>query len=190
MVDKKTKRSGKRIIIGIVGLSLLVCLGFGIYVMVSLASFGSSFWSQYDDWSPEQEPWVQVLFALPEGPESITFARKNAHPFLAEYYRKLYLHNSEEQPLEVVLPMNSGGNTLINTYFIETTRKDGSPMFILHLLDRHDHYYVDLGKGSLIHPDHTLAFSSEDYIGRLDDRSGSLEFITVQDAPEEPIEML
>lgn len=63
--------------------------------------------------------WKRVSGDLPGGLGKITLIRKGAHPFLAEYDRKIELDLPGMEPQTLSLPMNTGGRTCIQVFLIE-----------------------------------------------------------------------
>ena len=62
-----------------------------------------------EEWDQAQEPWVESAAALPPsvgGP--VVLLRRSAHPYLAEYDRRLRLERPDGSELTVDLPPNPG----------------------------------------------------------------------------------
>jgi len=64
-------------------------------------------------------PWEAASGDLPAEMGKITFFRKSAHPFLAEYYRKIRLHATGIEPRTLRLPFDTGGGANVRLYLID-----------------------------------------------------------------------
>jgi len=146
---------------------------------------GRAVWEGFDQWDPNEQPWVECPVDLPEETGRVVFLRRHAHPFLAEYDRKIR-YEFAGGAVTRDLPMNTGGKTHISVYYYAARDGQGP---LVELRDRHRNYSFDLGNDaneirSIPEP---LAGT---YIGRLDGRKGPLRFVPVEESPEEPIERM
>lgn len=98
---------------------------------------------------------------MPEGYGNLTFLRRHIHPFLAEFSRKVRIDPPDAEPVYCPLPINVGGRTLINLYWIE--EKDGfGPMLLMR--DNWGEYLIDLERKKsfiLIKPEAGRVFAGE-----------------------------
>jgi hypothetical protein len=164
----------------------VVLLGLFFY---ATARVGSAFWQQAEEWDVEQEPWEEASFDLPDGSGRVSLLRQNAHPFLAEYNRRLRFELEGRLPVTLDLPMNVGGRTLINVYlFAFDTSVDGIATSVLHLKDRWGDYVVDLDRLDLV-SGADLQLAECTYLGRFDGRDGTLEFVPATASPEEELKI-
>jgi hypothetical protein len=200
----------------------LLCAGLsglvGSVLMVRRAQARLREWTLPD---PEnfEAPWIEVELPLPQGAEAygrVTFMRRAAHPVLAEYDRKLRVQPPDDPAQEIEMPMNVGGRTLINVYWIEQGI-DGQPtlqfidhwgMVLLNLtepsagvtrLSRIDGAWrlsvPDEHYGSLAASEaETVAFldslGAPSYLGRLDGTDGPLQFVPASVSPEQAIDFV
>lgn len=121
--------------------------------------------------------WSGVSVPVSGDSTSVRFERRSAHPFLAEYDRRLRLANGSI----VDLPMNPGGRTLIHVY---SRRDEHGPA--LHLHDRWGHYVVRLEAMTVEIYDNEqsqVPTSFGEYIGRLDGTTAPLRFVPAQKEP-------
>lgn len=168
---------------GYVSLPLhLVALGLGSLV-------ASEFWGCFDDFDRAQQPWVQCAIELPDGSGQVVFMRRNAHPFLAEYDRRIRLETLSFGNVVRALPMNVGGRTKINVYWYPEYDSNGP---FLSLKDHWGTYYIDLQRAVVMTSrDKKLGdifpTTGGQYLGRLDGTQGPLCFVTENIAPEEQI---
>jgi len=125
-----------------------------------------------DDWDRELEPWQEVPIPLPSGVPTVTFLRRHAHPFLAEYDRKLRIGVEAM----VDLPTNVGGRTLTNIFLIREGDGRGP---ILHLCDHWGHCFVDLVEARTVE---ARADPPGEYVGRLDGSDYPLRFVPASEA--------
>ena len=186
-----------------IGAILFVILSFSLWFYSVFAPIGDTFWEQFDDWSLDQEPWVEVGFDLPNNIGHIVLLRQHAHPFLAEYNRKIRLEMPNQKPVTLELPVNVGGRILIRVYLYTERLADNKEISILRLTDHWGKYYVDLshqilletghkkygfgdvndtGFGEVSHPVYVETVNIHEitqweYLGRFDGQKGPLEFI-------------
>ena len=162
----------------------VLLLGAFCYAM---ARIGSAFWQQAEEWDVEQEPWEEASFDLPDGAGQVSFLRQDAHPFLAEYNRRLRFELEGQAPVTLDLPMNVGGRTLINVHLhANGTTVDGTATSVLRLEDRWGEYVVDLDRLDLV-SGADLHVAEGTYLGRFDDRDGPLAFVPAATSPEEEV---
>jgi len=74
--------------------------------------------SVLDGLSRTPEDWEEARGALPGG-GTLVLMRRNAHPFLAEYDRKIRIELPSCDPEILFLPMNTGGRTNIRVFMVE-----------------------------------------------------------------------
>jgi hypothetical protein len=67
-------------------------------------------------YSRNSEKWTRVSTILPKLEVTATFARKPAHPFLAEYYRKIILRKPGGPEKTFRLKINCGGRTNVRLF--------------------------------------------------------------------------
>ena len=72
---------------------------------------------EFDNWQLEDQPWKNVEIILPSGMGTLIFYRRHAHPFLAEYDRKVTLESADRRSAFDLLP-NCGGQTNVNIYLV------------------------------------------------------------------------
>ena len=159
----------------------ILLLGFLCY---ATARIGSAFWQHADEWDAEQEPWEKASFGLPDGSGQVSLLRRNAHPFLAEYNRRLRFEPEGQAPVTLDLPLNVGGRTLINVY----SHASGTATSVLRLEDRWGEYVVDLDSLDLV-SGADLHLTEVTYLGRFDGRDGPLTFVPATTSPEEDIKI-
>jgi hypothetical protein len=87
-----------------------------------------------------KDTWTECPVTCDWTEGKVVFLRKHIHPIMAEYKRKFRLDIVDQNSVYCPLPVNGGGRTLINVYWIE--EKDGfGPMLLLreymgeHLID-------------------------------------------------------
>ncbi|MCP4229056.1 MAG: hypothetical protein GY771_02775 [bacterium] len=147
-----------------------------------------------DDFDPENEPWVEVDIELPDDAGKAVFMRRNAHPFFAEYNRKIRLELTGHEPVEIELEMNTGGKTLINVYYLPYGLTGVSENALLLLQDYYGDYPVDLAERRLL-PGYwgiweRIEPPDTGYLGRLDGSEYPLKFVTATESPEEELEIM
>lgn len=156
--------------------------------LLFLYAIGNSFWGSFDDWDQSQVPWTEAGFALPDSSGNIVLLRQHAHPFLAEYNRKLRLDMNTQPSATIDLPMNTGGKTLINVY-LDTLKvgwqEERVPMMFLN--DRHGIYGIDMSKQQIINTAGIRSNHLVNYLGRFDSRKGELRYVSADKASEEVI---
>jgi hypothetical protein len=166
--------------------SLLLLLLAGGYLM--LYSIGDAFWGSFEDWDQSQEPWIEVGFELPDSSEKITLLRQHAHPFLAEYDRKVRLEPNNQPMVTIELPMNTGGKTMINVYLDTLEVENGERVPVVQLKDRYGVYVIDLRNQRIVDTTVIGLDDSLKYIGRFDGRTGELRYLSAVEAEQEVIE--
>lgn len=75
--------------------------------------------------SEDRRTWIECAIPLPEGHGPLFFARARAHPFFAEYDRKLRFMSPEGKEAVGWVPPNIGGRTMINLYWYPASEKEG-----------------------------------------------------------------
>lgn len=166
-----------------------------------------------ENWDPASEEWQPLSMSVADN-FKVTFERRRAHPVQAEYGRRVRVSTPGQAATLVELPMNTGGRTHFNCFWIEAER-DAGPW--LRLVDHTGEYLLPLKAPSLerICPEgdglvHVAAdscarsssngivtFAGEAsappkfypgvYLGSIDGRSGPLQFRSANDAPQEEI---
>ncbi len=147
-----------------------------------------------DDFDPELEPWVEVDIELPDGAGKAVFMRRNAHPFFAEYDRKVRLEQTGHEPVEIDLEMNTGGKTLINVYYLPDGLAEVSENPMLLLRDYYGDYPIDL-EGQRLLPGYWGTWERIEppdtgYLGRIDGREHPLKFLSAAENPEEKLDIM
>jgi hypothetical protein len=184
MERKRFKRIIGIIVKVIITIFVLVTVAYmGLAAMVAKSFFGGG------DWSIEQEPWVEVRHSLPNESGEIILLRQNAHPFLAEYFRKIRLEMVGQESVTLSLPMNVGGSTMINVYQYSGTLPDTKTVSFLRLEDHWGKYDIDLINGILLDEDN-INLVDGIYLGRFDGQTGELQFVPASEAPEEAIDKI
>lgn len=89
----------------------------------------------------EEQQWIECTIPLPEEDGTLSFLRRHIHPFMAEYSRKVRIGIPDDKPVCCPLPINVGGRTLINVYWID--EKDSFGPLVL-LRDHWGESLVDL----------------------------------------------
>jgi len=126
-----------------------VCLPLYIFSSVVSYQISAEFWGQFEDFNKNEQPWVECLIRLPDGSGQVVFMRRHAHPFLAEYDRKIRFETDSLKNVVQPLPMNTGGRTRINVYWYPESDSNGA---FIRLRDRYGSYYLDLQRGVVISP--------------------------------------
>ncbi len=103
-----------------------------------------NFLMTFEDWKQEDEPWQKVKIDFPEEGCSLLFLRQHAHPFMAEYDRKVVLQEGDRQSEEFELPPNTGGQTEIDVYTLKTN--NSSEIWLRDLNNADSAYVFDMGK--------------------------------------------
>ena len=94
---------------------VLALLG-GVVFFLILNEIGEEFWTSMDNWKQEDVPWVECpVHEFGDGLK-VAIHFQHAHPFLAEFYRKLVVTKPGGEIVEMELPMNTGGKTNIKVY--------------------------------------------------------------------------
>jgi hypothetical protein len=175
---------GGRIAIGVGAVVLLglgsCCAGLAVLPALGVGLVEDPLFGDTSDFDREAQPWVGVDVPIPEG-GPLRFERRSAHPFLAEYDRRIRLPARDW----VALPMNTGGRTLINVHWHEA--EGGGPW--IELVERYGRRIVDLGDPTRVQLGWTQGPPSGAgrYLGVIDDREGALAFRAADEAPEAPI---
>ena len=92
-----------------------------------------------------KQPWDSCRIPLPEHACRLTFWRRYAHSFLAEYQRSVTVVCPGDEPHLGILPNNPGGRTSIDVYWI--LPEDGNGALVLLRDHLGDEYLVDLCSG-------------------------------------------
>lgn len=165
------------------------------------------------NWDPAAEEWQTLQLPVEDG-FVVEFERRRAHPVQAEYERRVNVVSADGTPTVVGLPMNTGGRTHFNVFWIAAAQDDGP---WLRLLDHTGEYLLPLTQPSLqricregselshVASDNCSRFGSDGkltyageagpppklypgiYLGALDGRTGPLVFNSAKDAPQEDI---
>jgi len=112
-------------------------LGVGGYVAYRLGKAIAL--DTFEGLDPDEYPWEECEVAKLDG-SRVVFLRRPAHPFLAEYFRKIRLERPGQPDETLPLPMNVGGRTKINVYRLPAGEETGH-LFILR--DHWGDYAVD-----------------------------------------------
>ena len=164
-----------------------------------------------------KDTWTECPVTCDWTEGKVVFLRKHIHPIMAEYKRKFRLDIVDQNSVYCPLPINGGGRTLINVYWIE--EKDGfGPMLLLreymgeHLIDfknkktlelikrkpdrifvkaytTESEPYVNVGRKAPTEISHYKVYDRLKYIGRIDGRKPGLYFIPSSESKEETIRM-
>jgi hypothetical protein len=95
---------------------------------------------QLNSCKPE-DTWTECPVTCDWTEGKVVFLRKHIHPIMAEYSRKIRLDIVDQNSVYCPLPINVGGRTFINVYWID--EKDGfGPMLLMR--DRWGEYLIDL----------------------------------------------
>ncbi len=181
----------------------LMILAVALLVGGGLAYFGLQEWAELEEWDPTTAPWEEIAIPLPDEAGQVVFLRQSAHPMLAEYNQQLRLELIAQAPITVAMPMNVGGTTFTNVYWV-AEGVDGHAT--LQLIDHWGMYVVDLesppatalwvtrleGEWRLNGaPEETPALleslADHQYLGCLDGRKWPLRFVPAAEAPETEI---
>ncbi len=200
------KKSVRYLVWGLgLGCGMLACLALVITLII-----GARWWDSLDGgWAlVEDAPWTETVIPLPEACGQLVFLRQSAHPFLAEYNRKLRLEREGTELHIIEMPMNVGGSTFINLYWIAFGPKGHAT---LQLVDHWGMYVMDVEhpgtsvthlfrtqegewriNGGTREETQALLDTLQDpiYMGRLDGSQGPLRFIQRDEAPEVPIDFV
>ncbi|MGC9394095.1 MAG: hypothetical protein ACP5J4_04505 [Anaerolineae bacterium] len=193
-----------------IGCGALACVMLVLLAVLAigggLAYLGLREWAQNQNWEQADETWTEVAIPLPDDGGQVVFLRQSAHPVMAEYNRKLRLELTGQTPQVVEMPMNVGGRTFINVYWV-AEGVDGQAT--LQLIDHWGMYVVDLvappdtalwvtrfdGKwrlnGNAEGTDALLeALTDHEYLGCLDGQEWPLRFVPASEAPESEIDFV
>ena len=178
------KKPGRRWLLwSILGCGGLLFVGALLSVIFVLWA-GISFWRYAENWDKKDEPWVECAFDVPDSAVRVVFLRQHAHPFLAEYDRKIRLESPGKDPVTLDLPPNTGGQTMINVYRHTCLAEDGTELHALRLKGRHVNAIVDLREPRFLKKDMIADLGEGEYLGRFDGRDGPLKFVAADEAPE------
>ena len=113
----------------------------------------------------DQRTWAECGIPVPEGHGELWFLRGRAHPFLAEYDRKLRFVIPKGNEAVRWLPPNVGGRTMINCYWYPAA-EDGGPY--VRLEDHWGVYVADLRRQtvSVVGERHGQLYIAEIPVGR------------------------
>ncbi len=212
MIEARAPRLNRRKGCIAVGVALVV-------VAVSFVLFVTWAATRADDelasFDPEKEPWRPVQVPLAQG--SLRFEQRLAHPFLAEYSRRIVVSGQPEHQLD--MPFNPGGRTLINVYWHDA--QGGQGPWVRHQ-EYMGHFIVDLGSKPprpwllcehegerfLVAGECSWSRTNDEpwrpngehqpvpfsmpgrYLGRVDGRTSALRFVPAAEATEELIPLL
>lgn len=166
-----------------------VCLPLYIFSSVVSYQISAEFWGQFEDFNKNEQPWVECVIKLPDGSGQVAFMRRHAHPFLAEYDRKIRFETECFRNVVQPLPTNTGGRTKINVHWYPESDAKGP---FLRLRDHCGVYYLNLQRGVVMSLQDqefrdVFPYTTSQYLGRLDGTKGPLCFIPADRAPEEGI---
>jgi hypothetical protein len=183
-------------------IGLLIVMGVG----GGLAFLGLREWAQSQNWNPTDEPWEEIAIPLPDDWGQVIFLRQSAHPVMAEYNQKLRLELTGQPSQIVEMPMNVGGRTFTNVYWV-AEGVDGHAT--LQLIDHWGMYVVDLEappatalwvthfdgvwrlSGAAEETDALLeALADHEYLGCLDGKEWPLRFVPASEASETEIDFV
>jgi len=188
MIDKPTppQKWPKWKLIGCVSIIslFLVVVAFKLLATVIISS---AVWEPMDDWSQDSEPWIETSFELPNNKGLLVLLLQQAHPFLAEYNRKLRLETPHQEPTTLNLPINTGWQELTNVYLHTVSSANQTEITVIHLQDRHSDYYLDINNAKFLDKELIISLSEGIYLGRFDGRNWPLQFISANISPEEPV---
>ena len=193
-----------------IGCGVLACVMLVLLAALAvggrLAFLGLREWAQNQNWEQADEPWEEIAIPMPDSWGQVIFLRQSAHPVMAEYNRKLRLELPEQSPQVVEMPMNVGGRTLINVYWVAEGIDDHAT---LQLIDHWGMYVVDLEappttalwvthfdgewrlNGNAEETDALLeALADHKYLGCLDGQEWPLHFVPVSEALETEIDFV
>ncbi len=100
----------------------------------------------FDDWKAENQPWQEIWINLPEKECSLLFMRRHAHPFLAEYDRKIALRKKGKLSETFALPPNTGGRTNIRVLIVK--KGDSHELWLHDMSDEKSAYILNLQTSS------------------------------------------
>lgn len=122
-------------------------LGISIALLISgMNLFVLRYWA-LPCFFPRLNPWNSYKIEIPDYDGKIIFYRKPIHPFLAEYERKLKVTFPDGKVERSLLPVNTGGSTLINLYWVEPTDKYQASLLMKdnwgeYLIDFKEHHVL------------------------------------------------
>jgi hypothetical protein len=181
---KVSMKSTKMLLKWLVGGLLItgICIGGSYFVLSTLAA--TALWDTTDEWSIENEPWNAVSIPIPDETLEVIYWEQHAHPFLAEYYRKIEIKPQGKEPSTLEMPVNTGGQTLINVY----TDQNLEQTKVLILKDQFGIYILQMAEQTFTVDPAGIIFHSTQYLGRIEYQAGVLTFIPETDSPEMIIE--
>ena len=172
------------IILGSVAVIAAVLISVLVWTRIHYSASQDLF-AELENFDEQVEPWVECSFNVPNRPERIVFLRQCAHPFLAEYNRKLRIERPGANPAIFSLLMDTGGVNVINVYLIRERQESGPWILLCDPLDSH------LFNLSRAEPDNVSSmFDQREYLGRIEGRTHPLRFIPACAAPEESIHLV
>jgi len=111
---------------GIIFLTGLCMLALGLVVLDDFEG-GPVHWNffdaQMDEFEKNPPTWEECVIDVADIEPNLVFLRKQAHPFLAEYERRLRIEKANEPARVLDLPMNTGGRTHVRVFLIEEDGK-------------------------------------------------------------------
>jgi hypothetical protein len=131
----------------------------------------------FQNWKQENEPWTELKITLSDPEIEIFYFQQPAHPFLAEYNRKIIFKTPIGQTDTINMFMNTGGRTLFNLYCM--TEKDKK---VIILEDYFGFYLYDLKKNEYSEAIFSEKMQAVDdhntvFLGKIDGESYPLRFI-------------
>ena len=93
-----------------------------------------------------KQPWSCCCIELPEDRVKLTFCRRAAHPFLAEYERTIAIEQAGGRRTTSALPDDSGGVDWVDVYWVVPEWGSG-PQVLLR--DKWREYLVDPSTGDV-----------------------------------------
>ncbi len=126
-----------------------------------------------ESFDAEKQPWIEVSVPLPERYGDLKFLRRRLHPLMAEYSRKVLLVSQVGEQVDCMLPVNVGGRTLINLYWIDQMN-DFDPLLLMR--DRWGEYLVDFAKRETLRL--VRVKDERIFAGRIDNESNGVGWET------------
>lgn len=153
----------------------------------NMDSFFKELVKKAQNWKQENEPWIKLVITLPEPKIEIIYYQQTAHPFLAEYNRKIIFKSEKEQSDTIDMFENTGGRTMFNLYFQKSRNKR-----IIVMEDNFGFYYYDID--SKVYSEdisknkmRIMMNSTTRYLGRIDGEFYPLKFIDINTKPKKEI---
>jgi hypothetical protein len=135
---------------------LFISMGLMVAVLGVLVAGSCGFRSGDDE--------DECAIPLRDRPDRVTFLRTHIHPFMAEYSRRLRIERPGVEPVCCPLPVNVGGRTMINVYWLD--ERDGfGPMLLMR--DHWGESLIDLERRETLHI--VRVGADRIFAGRLDD---------------------